>query len=54
MLDKSGSPEGITYVLNLESTYDWETEQASAPINLQINEVSRIGGQMIQFGGGVR
>jgi len=49
-----GTPEGITYALNLESTYDWDAEQASVPVNLQVNKVSRIGGQMIQFGGGVR
>jgi hypothetical protein len=49
-----GTPEGVSYALNMESTYDWEAEQASIPINLQVNKVSRIGGQMIQFGGGLR
>ena len=49
-----GTPEGITYALNMESTYDWEAEEASVPINLQVNKVSKIGGQMIQFGGGLR
>jgi hypothetical protein len=49
-----GTPEGVSYAINMESTYDWEAEQASVPINMQINKVGRIGSQMIQFGGGLR
>jgi hypothetical protein len=49
-----GTPEGLTYAINMESTYDWEAEQASVPINLQVNKVARFGSQMIQFGGGLR
>ncbi|MDG1582330.1 transporter [Pseudomonas sp. GOM6] len=49
-----GLPGGITIGLNSESTYDWEGEEAAVPINLQMNKVSKIGKQMIQFGGGVR
>ena len=49
-----GTPAGVTYALNMESTYDWEAEEASVPINLQVNKVGRIGDQMIQFGGGLR
>jgi hypothetical protein len=49
-----GTPEGVSYAINVESTYDWEGEQASIPINLQINKVSRIGEQLIQYGGGLR
>ena len=36
------------------STYNWETEQASVPVNLLVSKVSRVGQQMIQFGGGLR
>lgn len=49
-----GLPGGITIGLNSESTYDWEGEEAAVPINLQMNKVSKVGSQMIQFGGGVR
>jgi hypothetical protein len=49
-----GTPEGVSYALNMESTYDREAEKTSAPINLQVNKVGRIGSQMIQFGGGLR
>jgi len=43
-----------TIGLNLESTYDWESEQWSAPINLTVNQLLKIGSQLIQVGGGVR
>ena len=49
-----GLPGGISIALNSETTYDWEGEEAAVPINLQMNKVSKIGSQMIQFGGGVR
>ena len=41
-------------MLNVEATYDWEAEQASVPIHLLVTKVSNIGGQRIQFGGGLR
>ena len=49
-----GTPKGVTYALNMESTYDWEADDASVPVNLMVNKVSRIGGQMIQYGAGIR
>jgi len=49
-----GTPAGVTYSFNAESTYDWESEQASLPLNFTVSKVTRIGDQMIQFGGGLR
>lgn len=49
-----GLPGGVTLALNTEATYDWEHDEAAVPINLMMNKVTKIGSQMIQFGGGVR
>ncbi len=46
--------QGRTFGANLESTYDWEADQWTAPINLFHSKVSRIGDQMISYQGGVR
>lgn len=48
------TPTGVTYALNTESTYDWEAEEAGIPINFMVNKIGKIGGQMIQYGAGVR
>lgn len=47
-------PGGVTVALNTESTYDWGANEGSVPINLQLNKVANLGGQMVQFGVGVR
>ena len=49
-----GTAAGVSYTINSESTYDWESEQASVPINLVASKVTRIGGQMVQYGAGLR
>ena len=43
-----------TIALNTESTYDWENENWSTPINLNVNQLLQMGGQMIQVGAGLR
>lgn len=43
-----------TYSLNLESSYDWESEQWSIPANFMVSKLKRFGKQMISFQGGVR
>lgn len=48
------TPNGVTYALNTETTYDWKADQASVPINLMVNKIGKIGNQMIQYGGGLR
>tara|TARA_R110002110_G_scaffold415561_1_gene650714 strand:- start:8680 stop:9462 length:783 start_codon:yes stop_codon:yes gene_type:complete len=46
--------DAMTFALNLESTYDWESDEASVPLNLQVLKVAKIGSQMVQYGGGLR
>ena len=43
-----------TFGLNSESTYDWEAEEWSVPVNLTVNQLLKVGGQLLQVGGGVR
>ena len=43
-----------TFSLNTESTYDWESEQWSVPINFQVSQLLKIAGQPISVGAGVR
>lgn len=37
-----------------ETTYDWESEQWAVPLMLVVTKVTKLGGQMFSFGGGVR
>lgn len=43
-----------TFTANVESTYDWEGEQWSVPLNLVATNVTRVGGQLVSFGSGLR
>ncbi len=43
-----------TFSLNTESTYDWENEVWSVPINIGVAQMLKIGPQIIQVGGGAR
>lgn len=43
-----------TIGLNTESTYDWRNEQWSVPINFTVNQLLKIGPQIMQVGVGVR
>lgn len=46
--------QGRTISTSLESTYDWESEQWTVPINIGYSKVSRIGNQLVSYQGGVR
>ena len=48
------TPTAWTYTLNSESTYDWNTDQWSVPINAKISKLVTIGEQRIQLFGGAR
>jgi hypothetical protein len=48
------TPRATSFVLNTESTYDWENEEWSVPINAQVLQLVRLGGQRLQVGGGLR
>jgi hypothetical protein len=43
-----------TFSLNTESTYDWENKQWTVPINGVVTKVTKIGGQLVSLGGGIR
>lgn len=49
-----GLGQGRTLSFNLESTYDWEGEQWTVPINIGYSKVTKIGKQLVSYQGGVR
>jgi hypothetical protein len=48
------TPDAWTYALNTESTYDWESEQWSVPINLMASKLLTLGTQPVSIQGGLR
>lgn len=48
------TPRATSFTLNTESTYDWENEEWSVPINAQVGQVVKIGKQPVQFQLGAR
>lgn len=48
------TPGATTIALNTETTYDWQADAASVPVNLQVNQVVTVSGQTLQLGGGLR
>lgn len=44
----------VTFSLNTESTYFWETKQWSVPINAGISKVTQIGSQPLSLQAGIR
>ncbi len=48
------TPGATTFALNSESTYDWESEEWSIPVNFQVNQLIDVAGQKIQIGAGIR
>ena len=48
------TPQGISYTLQTESTYDWKQSQWTVPVFVGAAKVMRIGNQMVQIGAGLR
>ena len=48
------TPTQTTFSINTESTYDWDAEKWSVPINFTVAQLFKIGNQIFQVGGGVR
>ncbi len=48
------TPKATTYTINTESTYDWEAEKWSVPINVTVSQLVKIGKQPVSFGIGGR
>lgn len=43
-----------SYTLQTETTYEWKGEQWTVPVNALVSKVTKVGGQLVQIGGGVR
>ncbi|MCC7256940.1 MAG: transporter [Gammaproteobacteria bacterium] len=48
------TPDAWTYTIQTESSYDWEGEEWAIPINGVVTKVTKIGGQLVSLGFGVR
>ena len=48
------TPDAWTFTLQTESTYDWEGEQWTVPLNALVSKVVKVGDQLVSFGAGVR
>lgn len=48
------TPNATSFTLNTESTYNWEAEEWSVPINATVGQVIKIGERPVQLSGGVR
>ncbi|MGB0132360.1 transporter [Dokdonella sp.] len=49
-----GLGKGRTISVNFESSYNWETDKATVPLNLAYSKVTRWGKQLVSLQGGVR
>lgn len=48
------TPKATSFTLNTESTYNWETEDWSVPINAQVAQIVKFGKQPVQLSAGAR
>lgn len=48
------TPTATTFSLQTESTYDWESEEWTVPINFSVSQVVKVGSQLMQLKAGVR
>jgi hypothetical protein len=48
------TPDAWTFTLQTETTYDWEGEQWTVPLNALVTKVVKVGDQLMSVGGGVR
>jgi len=48
------TPDAWTFTLQTETTYDWEREQWTVPVNALVSKVVKFGDQLASLGAGVR
>ncbi|OSP51584.1 hypothetical protein BV911_19030, partial [Pseudoruegeria sp. SK021] len=48
------TPKATSFTLNTESTYNWETEEWSVPINALVSQIVKVNKMPVQFGLGAR
>ena len=46
--------QGRTLTLNMETSYDWNGGQWTAPVNFTYSKVTKIGSQRLSYAGGIR
>lgn len=46
--------KGATFTINSESSYDWENEQWTVPVNVVYTQIVPIGKQLVSIGAGAR
>jgi hypothetical protein len=44
------TPTATTFSLNVESSYDWNSQQWQVPINSGVSQILRVGSQLVQVG----
>jgi len=48
------TPNAISYTVNSESTYNWESEEWQVPVNAIVAKMTKFGNQRVSLGAGVR
>lgn len=48
------TPDAWTFALNTESTYDWESDEWSVPVNFQVSKLVKFGEQPVSITAGAR
>jgi hypothetical protein len=48
------TPKATSFALNTESSYNWETEEWSVPINLTVSQIIKVAGKPVQLTAGAR
>ena len=48
------TPKRTTFAINTESTYDWNRSQWTVPVNFNVLQLLKVGGQLLQVGVGAR
>lgn len=48
------TPSAWSLAVNTESTYDWKNDQWSVPVNAVLSKVTKIAGQAVSLGAGLR
>lgn len=46
------APGAVTYGVNMEGTYNWNTDEWSVPVNFSVSKVTKLGSQLVSLGAG--
>ncbi len=48
------TPDAISYAVNSEATYDWQSDEPAIPVNFVVSKVTKFGSQLVSLGVGAR